>query len=664
MRAEPFQIQNFINGEFVEPISGRYLDNVEPATGKPYSQVADSDAHDVDLAVAAAEKAFSDWSKKTAAERSDFLLRIAGLVERDLEKFARAESIDTGKPIALARSLDIPRAVANFRFFATAILHTESEAHITDNIAFNYTLRQPRGIAGLISPWNLPLYLLSWKIAPAIAVGNTAIAKPSELTPMTAYMLCEVAREVGLPNGVLNVVHGTGPNVGSAITAHPKINTISFTGGTATGRKVAEACAPLFKKVSLELGGKNPNIIFADADLDAAIAGSVRSSFANQGQVCLCGSRLFVERSAYKNFVERFIDKASQLCLGDPLDEKTEQGAIVNKTQLEKVKFYVDLAQKEGGKIALGGSAPQAPNERCREGYFFQPTVITGLSVSCRTNREEIFGPVITITPFDSEEEVIDHANDVEYGLSSSVWTQNLSRAHRVAERINTGTVWVNCWLVRDLRVPFGGMKQSGVGREGGEEALALLHRAKKCLHREVRYLSYENRAEVEDLIARLRGYLWHTSSLEGFRQIHAQNAIKVNRGDLPKAYSQSQYSNCLEEGGISLFDLITHRDRDLIGEDLLLLDKWPGVMFRHTPTVFLGMELSSIASNLLFYPELKRRRGLGGIIPRIEVCHVGDISLDLVKKIGLWVEAKPTDILFYRDVDDAIGALAPKETQ
>src|SRR6478752_384268 len=472
MTKTPEKIQNFIDGQFVEPLGGRYLDNVEPATGKAYSRVADSDSRDVELAVAAAERAFPEWSGRSAAERSKILLRIADLIERDLDKLARAESIDTGKPLSLARSLDIPRAASNFRFFATAILHTENEAHVMDGVAFNYTLRQPRGIAGLISPWNLPLYLLSWKIAPAIAVGNTAIAKPSELTPMTAYMLCEIVREAGLPNGVLNIVHGTGPNVGSAITTHPKINTISFTGGTATGRKVAEACAPLFKKVSLELGGKNPNIIFADADLDAAIAGSVRSSFANQGQVCLCGSRLFVERSAYNEFVERFIDQASQLCLGDPLDEKTEQGAIVNKTQLEKVKFYVDLAQKEGGKIALGGSAPQAPNERCREGYFFQPTVITGLSVSCRTNREEIFGPVVTITPFDSEEEVINHANDVEYGLSSSVWTQNLSRAHRVAERISTGTVWVNCWLVRDLRVPFGGMKQSGVGREGGEEAL------------------------------------------------------------------------------------------------------------------------------------------------------------------------------------------------
>ena len=479
MQTNLVQIINFIDGQFVEPTSAKYLENIEPATGKPYSQVGDSDARDVELAVAAAEKAFCDWSKRPAAERSRFLLRIADFIERDLEKFARAESIDTGKPVSLARSLDIPRAVANFRFFATAILHTESEAHITDNVAFNYTLRQPRGIAGLISPWNLPLYLLSWKIAPAIAVGNTAIAKPSELTPMTAYLLCEIVREAGLPGGVLNVVHGTGPNVGAAITAHPKISTISFTGGTATGKKVAEACAPLFKKVSLELGGKNPNIVFADADLEAAIAGSVRSSFANQGQICLCGSRVFVEKSIYTQFVERFIEKASRLKMGDPLNEKTEHGAIVNKAQLDKVKFYIDLAQKEGGKLALGGSAPEPPNDRCREGYFFPPTVITGLPVSCRTNREEIFGPVVTITPFDSEEEVINHANDVEYGLSSSVWTQSLSRAHRVAERINTGTVWVNCWLVRDLRVPFGGMKQSGVGREGGEEALRFFTESK-----------------------------------------------------------------------------------------------------------------------------------------------------------------------------------------
>ena len=472
MQTKLERIENFIDGKFAEPVGGRYLDNIEPATGKPYSQVADSDTRDVELAVAAAEKAFPEWSRRSAAERSKILLCIADLIERDLEKLARAESIDTGKPLSLARTLDIPRAASNFRFFATAILHTESEAHVTDNVAFNYTLRQPRGIAGLISPWNLPLYLLSWKIAPAIAVGNTAIAKPSELTAMTAFLLCQIAREADLPKGVLNIVHGTGPNVGAPITAHPKITTISFTGGTVTGKKVAEACAPLFKKVSLELGGKNPNIVFADADLDAAVTGSVRSSFANQGQVCLCGSRVFVERSAYNDFVNRFLNKASKLKSGDPLDDQTEQGAIVSRTQLDKVSFYVDLAQKEGGQIALGGKAPEPINDRCREGYFFEPTVITGLPVSCRTNREEIFGPVVTITPFDKEEEVIGYANDCEYGLASIVWTQNLDRAHRVAERINTGTVWVNCWLVRDLRVPFGGMKQSGVGREGGEEAL------------------------------------------------------------------------------------------------------------------------------------------------------------------------------------------------
>ncbi len=485
VQKETIQIQNFIAGEFVRPIGGKYLDNIEPATGKPYSLVPESDARDVEAAVAAAENAFPAWSKTPAAERSRLLLRIADLIERDLEKFARAESIDTGKPLSLARSLDIPRASSNFRFFATAILHTENEAHVTDGLAFNYTLRQPRGIAGLISPWNLPLYLLSWKIAPAIAVGNTAVAKPSELTPMTAFLLCEICREAGLPNGVLNIVHGTGPNVGAVITAHPKIATISFTGGTVTGRKVAEAGAPLFKKISLELGGKNPNIIFADADLEAALAGSVRSSFANQGQVCLCGSRVFVERPKYDEFVRRFRAKVSQLKLGDPLEPDTDQGAIVSRMQLEKVKFYVDLARQEGGKIELGGKLPPPPNERCGEGYFFPPTVITGLPVSCRVNREEIFGPVVTITPFESEEEVIGYANDVDYGLSSSLWTQNLSRAHRVAEQIHAGTVWINCWLLRDLRVPFGGMKQSGVGREGGEEALRFFTEPKNvCIAR------------------------------------------------------------------------------------------------------------------------------------------------------------------------------------
>ncbi|MGI8432251.1 MAG: aldehyde dehydrogenase [Chthoniobacterales bacterium] len=472
MAAALEKIRNFIGGEFVAPAGGKYLENIEPATGKPYSLVPDSDAGDVEHAVAAAEAASADWSRTPVAERSRIILRIADLIERDLEKLARAESIDTGKPLALARILDIPRASSNFRFFATAILHTENEAHVMDGVAFNYTLRQPRGVVGLISPWNLPLYLLSWKIAPAIAVGNTAVAKPSELTPMTAYLLGEICNEAGLPAGVLNIVHGTGANVGAPMTEHPKIGTISFTGGTVTGRKVAAAGAGLFKKISLELGGKNPNVIFADADLEAASTGSVRSSFANQGQVCLCGSRIFVERPAYDEFVRRFVEKTKQLKVGDPLEAGTDQGAIVSATQLEKVKFYVGLAREEGGEIAAGGVALAAPNERCRDGYFFPPTVITGLPVGCRVNREEIFGPVVTVTPFDDEEEVIGYANGTDYGLSSTIWTQNLQRAHRVAERIHTGTVWVNCWLVRDLRVPFGGMKQSGVGREGGNEAL------------------------------------------------------------------------------------------------------------------------------------------------------------------------------------------------
>jgi aminomuconate-semialdehyde/2-hydroxymuconate-6-semialdehyde dehydrogenase len=472
MRTQVLRINNFIDGQFVEPVSGKYLNNIEPATGKPYSQVADSDSRDVDVAIAAAEMAFTDWSRRPATERARILLDIAELIERDLEKLARAESIDTGKPVAFARALDIPRAASSFRFFATAILHTESQVHVTDNVAFNYTLRQARGIAGLISPWNLPLFLLSWKIAPAIVVGNTVVAKPSELTPMTTYLLCDLAREAGLPSGVLNVVQGTGPNVGAAIAAHPKIGTISFTGGTVSGRKVAEACAPLFKRVSLELGGKNPTIIFAEADLDAAIACSIRSSFSNQGQGCTCGSRIFVESSAHHDFLGRFIDRASKLKVGDPLDEKTDQGAIVSKTQLDKIGFYVDLARKEGGEIALGGSMPPPVNERCRDGYFFSPTIITDLPLSCRPNREEIFGPVVTVAPFDSEEEVIGYANDCDYGLTASVWTQNLNRAHRVAEKIHTGTVWVNCWLVRDLRVPFGGTKQSGIGREGGRDSL------------------------------------------------------------------------------------------------------------------------------------------------------------------------------------------------
>ena len=370
------------------------------------------------------------------------------------------------------RARSTSRAAANFRYFATAILHTHSETYRTDTTALNYTLRSPRGVAGLISPWNLPLYLFSWKVAPALATGNTVVAKPSELTPSTAHRLGQIATEVGLLKGVFNIVHGLGPKVGAPLVAHRKVPTISFTGGTVTGAAIATAAGPLFKHVSLELGGKNPTVICADADLSQAIPAAVKASFENQGEICLCGSRLFVERSIFDQFLEEFVAGARALRVGDPLDEKTEQGALISSAHRQKVAGYVDLAKSDGGTIRCGGSPPKELPERCKDGYFFSPTIITGLAPDCRVNREEIFGPVVTVTPFGDEEELLAMTNGVEYGLSASLWTRDLSKAHRLAERLEAGTVWINCWLLRDLRVPFGGTKSSGVGREGGEEAL------------------------------------------------------------------------------------------------------------------------------------------------------------------------------------------------
>jgi aminomuconate-semialdehyde/2-hydroxymuconate-6-semialdehyde dehydrogenase len=466
------RVLNYINGELVEPASGLWLDNVDPAIGDVYSVLPDGDERDVQKAVEAAEQAFPHWSATPAQERSRILLRIADLIESNLDRLARAESIDSGKPISSARSLDIPRAASNFRFFATAILHTHSEAHITDQRAINYTLRQPRGVAGLISPWNLPLYLFTWKVAPAIATGNTAVAKPSEITPMTAFLLGDLCTKAGLPPGVLNIVHGLGPKVGAAIVAHRRIATISFTGGTKTGAEISRIAGPMFKKLSLELGGKNPNIIFADADMSQAVPQSVRAAFANQGQICLCGSRLFIEKPSFNDLVEQFVAHTRALKVGDPLDPGTQFGAIVSMPHYEKVMSYIELAKREGGKILCGGSRPSGLPERCKNGYFIEPTVITGLDARCRVNQEEIFGPVVTIMPFEHDADVIDMANSVEYGLSASVWTSDLDRAHRVAAQLQSGTVWINCWLLRDLRVPFGGMKHSGIGREGGEEAI------------------------------------------------------------------------------------------------------------------------------------------------------------------------------------------------
>lgn len=465
------KILNYINGRLVEPEGKTFFDNINPATGSAYSLIPDSDEQDVEQAVQAALAAFPAWSETPAAKRSAILVKISELIDKNLDKLALAESVDNGKPVWLAKSVDIPRASKNFYFYATGILHNHTEAHPMENTAINYTLRHPIGVAGCISPWNLPLYLFTWKIAPALASGNCVVAKPSEITPMTAYMLSELCIEAGLPAGVLNIVHGTGPKVGSAITAHPKIPVISFTGGTKTGAEISRVAGPMFKKLSLELGGKNPNIIFADCDFENAVKTSVNSSFSNQGEICLCGSRMFVERPVYEKFKSAFVEKVKALKVGDPLSDDTRIGAIVSKPHMEKILSYIELAQQEGGKIICGGKQVH-PEGTISGGYYIEPTIIEGLGYDCRTNQEEIFGPVVTLTPFDTEEEVLKMANSTQYGLAATVWTQNLTRAHTVAAKLHSGIVWVNCWLLRDLRTPFGGMKNSGVGREGGFEAL------------------------------------------------------------------------------------------------------------------------------------------------------------------------------------------------
>lgn len=465
------KLLNFINGEYCEPINGKFIDNYEPATGKVYSLIPDSDANDVEKAVEAAEKAFPVWSSMSIEERSAILVRLSEGIERRMDEFVAAESKDNGKPVTLAAHVDIPRAVSNFHFFATAILHYASESHYMEGVGVNYTLRKPIGIVGCISPWNLPLYLFSWKIAPALAAGNCVIAKPSEITPYTAYLLGKVAQEAGMPAGVLNILHGLGGSVGDAIVKHPKIKAISFTGGTKTGEYIARTAAPMFKKLSLELGGKNPNIIFADCDFDEMLKTTMRSSFANQGQICLCGSRIFVERSLYAKFKEAFVEKVSRSIVSNPEDPKANLGAVVSKSHMEKVLSYVELAKEEGGTVLTGGERVILDGEY-KEGYYLRPTVIEGLDYTCRTNQEEIFGPVVTITPFDTEEEVLKMANSTQYGLAATLWTSDLQRAHRMADQLHSGIVWINAWLVRDLRTPFGGVKASGVGREGGWEAL------------------------------------------------------------------------------------------------------------------------------------------------------------------------------------------------
>lgn len=465
--------RNYINGELVPSLKGNYIDVYNPSTGRVYAQVPDSGPEDIEEAVKAAKEAFPAWSSMKKEKRAGYLLEIADFIEKqeqEMKEFSLAESTDTGKPWRLASKLDIPRAISNIRFFATAILHFSSESHAMEDMALNYTLRQPIGVVGCISPWNLPLYLFTWKIAPALAAGNCVVAKPSEITPMTAAMLSTVCIDAGLPKGVLNIVHGYGNKAGSAIVSHADIKAISFTGGTKTGAEIARVAAPMFKKLSLEMGGKNPVLIFSDCNWERMLKTTVESSFSNQGEICLCGSRIFVEKSMYGKFKKEFVQRVKALKVGDPIEDNN-LGAIVSNQHFNKILSYIKLAKKEGGKILCGGNPITMKGDK-KGGWYIEPTIIEGLPYNCRTNKEEIFGPVVTIMPFDTDEEALFFANSTDYGLTSMLWTENLTRAHRIAAKLQSGIVWVNCWLLRDLRTPFGGVKNSGVGREGGWDAL------------------------------------------------------------------------------------------------------------------------------------------------------------------------------------------------
>ena len=463
------KIKNYINGKLVPPLKNKYLENYSPINGLPYSLVPDSDEKDVQSAVLSAKKSFDKWGSSTKEYRYKWMMKLAQAIDDHSDELVLAESFDNGKPEWLARSVDIPRCSANIRFFATAILHFNSNAYDMDGAALNYTLKNPIGVAGCISPWNLPLYLLTWKIAPAIATGNTVVAKPSEITPYTAYLFSKICCDINFPNGVINIVHGSGEVTGNAVVQQSDI--ISFTGGTETGKVVAVNAAQEFKKCSLELGGKNPTVVFSDCDIDLAVETATKAAFLNQGQICLCGSRIFIEDSIYDLFKNKFLEQTRKLIVGDPRDVKSNLGAVVSKDHLEKIILKVKLAEKAGGKILYGGDRFVLGGD-LSSGYYMSPTIIENTNYTDPINQEEVFGPVVTIMPFSSESEVIKMCNSTKFGLSGVVFSNNISKAHRVANKIDSGLIWINSWLLRDLRIPFGGMKHSGLGREGGRQSL------------------------------------------------------------------------------------------------------------------------------------------------------------------------------------------------
>lgn len=475
--------RNFIGGRYTEPVSGEYLDNFNPGTGKLYSKIPSSDSRDLDLAFEAATMAQIQWEKSSSAHRAELMNKIADLLEAEIDDFAKAESIDQGKPIHLAKNMDMRRSIENFRYFAQILSQIPAESYEKDHYR-SIIQKKPIGVVGLISPWNLPLYLLTWKIAPAIACGNVVICKPSEFTSVTALKFAELTKRAGLPDGVINVLTGLGNKIGEAIVKHPKIPAISFTGGTATGRHIFRQAADNFKKISLELGGKNPNIIFADCDLEKAVDVSLRSSFLNQGEICLCGSRIYLEEKIAEAFIEKFLRRIKRLKVGDPLASDSFMGALISKAHLEKIKSYIELAKKEGGQILIGGTDPADLPEVNRQGYFLLPTVIDGLPQKSSCVQEEIFGPVVSLHRFSSVDEAVTLANDVSYGLSATIWTESPQLAKEVSERLDVGTVWINDWLQRDLNVPFGGMKHSGVGREGGHHSIDFFTEARTVVYR------------------------------------------------------------------------------------------------------------------------------------------------------------------------------------